>query len=54
MKATNLQTQYSERSTGPIVPIHASITTDKSRIKTEFEYQQWLGEGAYGDVLKVI
>lgn len=28
-------------------------TTGRSRLQTEFEVLQWLGQGAYGDVLKV-
>lgn len=29
------------------------MTTAQSRLQNEFEVQQWLGQGAYGDVLKV-
>lgn len=34
------------------LPMHASMT-GHSRLQLEFEVQQWLGQGAYGDVLKV-
>lgn len=30
-----------------------AMTAGHSRLQTEFEVQQWLGQGAYGDVLKV-
>lgn len=34
--------------------IHSSMTvSDRSRLQNEFEVLQWLGQGAYGDVLKV-
>lgn len=32
---------------------HAPVTIARSRLQTEFEVQQFLGSGAYGDVLKV-
>lgn len=35
------------------LPIHATVPTGRSRLGTEFEVLQWLGQGAYGDVLKV-
>lgn len=34
------------------LPMHASMV-GRSRLQLEFEVQQWLGQGAYGDVLKV-
>lgn len=34
------------------LPMHASMV-GHSRLQLEFEVQQWLGQGAYGDVLKV-
>lgn len=32
---------------------HATLTAGRSRLNVEFEVMQWLGQGAYGDVLKV-
>lgn len=35
-------------------PIHTTMTlSGRSRLQNEFEELQWLGQGAYGDVLKV-
>lgn len=33
--------------------MHTSLTMARSRLNVEFEVLQWLGQGAYGDVLKV-
>lgn len=33
--------------------MHTSLTSARSRLNVEFEVLQWLGQGAYGDVLKV-
>lgn len=36
------------------LPMHKSIMpSGRTRLETEFEVLQWLGQGAYGDVLKV-
>lgn len=40
-----------EKRVNDLVPVHRS--TGRSRLETEFEVLRWLGEGAYGDVLKV-
>lgn len=44
-----------ERKVTDLVPMHAQrhISLGRSRLETEFEVLQWLGQGAYGDVLKV-
>lgn len=43
-----------ERKVTDLAPMHKVHTlTGRSRLETEFEVMQWLGEGAYGDVLKV-
>lgn len=54
----NTSTQVSKPAYAPDkkrkeMPIHQTVTTGRSRIHTEFEVLQWLGQGAYGDVLKV-
>lgn len=35
------------------LPIHSTVSAGRSRLHIEFEVLQWLGQGAYGDVLKV-
>lgn len=35
------------------IPMSASMTSGRSRLQIEFEVLQWLGQGAFGDVLKV-
>lgn len=44
-----------EKKVSDLVPMHTQIhtSTGRSRLETEFEVLQWLGQGAYGDVLKV-
>lgn len=44
-----------ERRITDLVPMHTQmhISLAPSRLETEFEVLQWLGQGAYGDVLKV-
>ncbi|XP_055597688.1 eIF-2-alpha kinase GCN2 [Uranotaenia lowii] len=46
--------QPTERSVHSIPAyMNTSLTTEKSRLQTEFEVQSFVGKGAYGDVLKV-
>lgn len=52
----NIQTNFTEHSIQQqqqLMTFHAPVTIARSRLQTEFEVQQFLGSGAYGDVLKV-
>lgn len=44
-----------DRKVSDLVPMHTQVLTPlgRCRLETEFEVMQWLGRGAYGDVLKV-
>ncbi|GAB0096649.1 eukaryotic translation initiation factor 2-alpha kinase 4 [Sergentomyia squamirostris] len=53
-------TEAPEMTMAPVPPpprerheLHSTISTVQSRLQNEFEFLQFLGKGAYGDVLKV-
>lgn len=51
---TQLNNAVQERPVSTqLAQVNTHINTGKSRVQTEFEIQQFLGKGAYGDVLKV-
>lgn len=50
----SLQIAVPEKRVSELAPSPAIVAmNDKSRLDAEFEVMTWLGEGAYGDVLKV-
>lgn len=46
-------TNHVQKKDKPVDDIAMRASLGHSRLQTEFEVQQWLGQGAYGDVLKV-